>query len=78
MNTEDHIWNLVTKKLANEASEGELIELTELLNQNPAIRNTVLLLSEWWRTDREQKAGPNDDLLFQIVLGRIEDNNKLS
>jgi putative ABC transport system permease protein len=78
MNTDDHIWNLVTKKLANEASDGELIELTELLNQNPSIRNTVLLLSEWWHTDREQETGPNDYLLFQIVLGRIEDNNNLS
>jgi putative ABC transport system permease protein len=77
MNTEDHIWNLVTKKLANEASEEELDELNELLKQNPGIHSKVKLISEWWHDDREQKTATNDYLLFQIVLERIEDNNTL-
>ena len=77
MNTEDHIWNLVTKKLANEASEEELNELTELQNQNPRIHKTIMLISEWWHTYQEQKTNPNDYLLFQIVLERIEENNNL-
>jgi putative ABC transport system permease protein len=77
MNTEDHIWNLVTKKLANEASEKELDELNELLKQNPDIHSRVKFISEWWHDDREQKTAPNDYLRFQKVLERIQDNNSL-
>ena len=78
MNTEeDHIWNLVTKKLANEASEEVLDELNELLKQSPDIHGKVKVISEWWHDNRGQKPATNDYLLFQIILGRIEDNNTL-
>lgn len=37
MNMEDHIFNLATKKLSDEASEQDLRELDNLLQQYPDI-----------------------------------------
>ncbi|HEY8780074.1 MAG TPA: hypothetical protein VIM16_00520 [Mucilaginibacter sp.] len=74
MNLEYRIWKLATKKLAGEASEDELRELNELLEQNPDIYNTIKLVSEWWRTDTEQKDENNSHFLFKKVLARIKGN----
>jgi putative ABC transport system permease protein len=77
MNTENHIWNLITKKLATEASGEELDELNDLLKQNPDFHRKVKVISEWWHDNHGQKTVTNDYLLFQIVLGRIVDNTTL-
>lgn len=44
---EDLIWNLATKKLANEASEKELHELDMLLLQHPYISRDITQLFHW-------------------------------
>jgi putative ABC transport system permease protein len=75
MNTEDHIWNLVTKKLANEASEEELDELNELLKQNPDIHSKVKLMMDWWHNDRGREIGSDDYFLFKRVLDRINNED---
>ncbi|MBB6130733.1 hypothetical protein HDF22_004878 [Mucilaginibacter lappiensis] len=50
----DYIWTLVSKKLANEASENELIELNNLLTQHPDIRKAVNLFFEWWNLSNRE------------------------
>ncbi len=76
MDIEDHILNLITKKLANEASAEDLDELNELLQQNPKIHDTVKLIFEWWHEDQEQKTEHNSYSLFKKVLERIKGGDR--
>jgi putative ABC transport system permease protein len=78
MDIEDHILNLVTKKLANEASEKNLDELNELLQQNPEIHDAVKLIFEWWHNDQEQKTEYNSYSLFKKVLEQIKGGDRAS
>lgn len=47
MNIEDQIWELVTKKLAKEASKEELRRLDTLLWENPKFYYILKLMFEW-------------------------------
>jgi len=67
---EDHIWILVTKKLANEATEKELSELDSLLKQNPKAYNSLKLLFDWW-DDEGEPGEDNAHLQFKKILERI-------
>jgi len=67
---EDHIWMLVTKKMANEATGEELDELDSLLKQNPIAHNSLKLLFDWWDTD-DEPAEDNTHLQFKKILARI-------
>lgn len=77
MNIENHIWNLVTKKLVNEASEEDLEELNELLQQNPDIHDTIKPMFKWWYEDRRHETEYNNSL-FKKVLERIKDGDGAS
>lgn len=72
MNKGDHVWNLATKKLANEASEEELRELNALLQENPALNNTVKLMFDWWDNDEKQKVENNSHFLFKKIQEHIK------
>ena len=67
MDVENRIWNLVTEKLANEASEEDLDELNELLRQNPNIHNTMKPLIKWWY-DSSRETEYNSYSLFTRYL----------
>jgi putative ABC transport system permease protein len=69
---EDDIWMLVTKKIANEATEKELKELDSLLNQNPIARNSLKLLFDWWDNE-DLPEEDNTHLQFKKILERISD-----
>jgi putative ABC transport system permease protein len=71
MDIKDRMWNLVTKKLANEASEEEEHELNKLLKQNPGIARNVNFLFEWWNGSQYQNI-PYGDYLFRKILARIK------
>jgi putative ABC transport system permease protein len=73
MRIEDQIWNLVIKKLTDEASEQELHELNELLKQNPDINNTVKLMFSWWQPDEHEETEDHSYALFKKVLNQIKD-----
>jgi putative ABC transport system permease protein len=73
MHVEDQIWNLVIKKLTDEASEQELHELNELLKQNPDINNTAKLMFSWWQPDEQEETEDHSYALFKKVLNRIKD-----
>jgi lipopolysaccharide biosynthesis regulator YciM len=75
MNSEDHILVLVTKKLSDRASEEELRELDELLQQHPDIHNRIKLMAEWWQSDAEQDIEADDYSRFQKVIERIKAND---
>jgi putative ABC transport system permease protein len=49
MNVQEHIWNLIAKKLAGEASEKELAELQDLLLKHPDYTYPAQILSDLWK-----------------------------
>src|SRR5882672_1734321 len=48
MNNEDNVWRLISKKIAGEASEEELQELQQLLQENPDIQYFVGIMTDLW------------------------------
>ncbi|MDB5151029.1 MAG: putative transport system permease protein, partial [Mucilaginibacter sp.] len=72
MNLDDHVWNLASKKLANEASEKELRELNALLDENPELHSQLKLMSKWW-DDGEEKPKNDSSVLFGRIQAKIKD-----
>lgn len=72
MNMEDHIFNLATKKLSDEASEQELKELDNLLQRYPDISLKIKQLFNWWYYDEEQNNIDRSELLFSKVQEKIK------
>lgn len=48
---EDDIWNLIAKKLSEEATEPELKELEKLLRENPELHYPVQTIMDLWKSD---------------------------
>jgi len=71
MNIEEHVWQLATKKLANEASADELRELDRLLMENPGLKTSLMLIFDWWQ-DEKQDTETNSSLLFERILQNIK------
>jgi putative ABC transport system permease protein len=69
---EDHIFNLATKKLSDEASEQELKELDNLLQQYPDISLKIKQLFNWWYYDEEQTNIDRSVLLFSKIQEKIK------
>lgn len=63
MNLERHVWILIGKKLAGEATDAEIVELNELAHANPAVRFYFDVMSEWWHI-AEQKGQKEASLAF--------------
>jgi hypothetical protein len=76
MNMEDHILNLATKKLSDEASEQELQELDNLLQQYPDISLNIKQLFNWWYYDEEQNNIDRSELLFSKIQEKIKQAEK--
>jgi len=76
MNIKDHILNLVTKKLSDEASEQELQELDNLLQQYPDISLKIKQLFNWWYDDEEQNNIDRSELLFSKIQEKIKQAEK--
>jgi putative ABC transport system permease protein len=74
MNVEDRTWKLAAKKMANEASAEELLELDELLRLQPDMKEKVALLLEWWDSGTGRTIEPGNPALFKKILERIKDN----
>jgi len=47
--SQPRFWNLLSKKLANEATEGELLELESILLNNPEFHHQADLMVEMWQ-----------------------------
>ncbi|MGF7042228.1 hypothetical protein [Mucilaginibacter lappiensis] len=73
---EDHIFNLATKKLSDEASEQDLRELDNLLLQYPDISLKIKQLFNWWYYDEEQNNIDRSQLLFSKIQEKIKQAEK--
>ena len=76
MSIENRIWDLASKKLADEASEQELHELDELLQQHPAISRKIQQLFNWWFYDEEQNAVNRSEHIFNKIKEKIKQAEK--
>jgi hypothetical protein len=76
MNTEDHIWALVAKKLANEATEEEIKELDKLLMQYGDIDKRVKVIADWWRETDPDETAQRGSLLFGKIKEKINAREK--
>ena len=71
---EEHIWNLIAKKLSGEASQAELQELEKLLRDNPDLHYPVQTIIDLWLADshfNQQEAHE----AFNRHLQRLKDLN---
>ena len=62
-------WILVTRKLANEATEQEFIELDYLLNENPNLHQSIEALEAMWNI---HNGNTNEEIINERVQAIIQ------
>jgi len=67
MNSKDHIWALVAKRLANEATVEELQELGELLKKHSDTDWQVKVIADWWQEDIQEEIAHRGALIFEKI-----------
>jgi len=79
--SKDHMWKLIAKKLADEASPAELEELERLLRDNPALHYSMQTVTDLWThavpTDREKAEQAFDRHLDRMKELNIDVSNTL-
>ena len=71
---EEHIWNLVAKKLSGEASDEELRELENLLKGKPELHYSLQTISDLWEQDIPQSKEFADEA-FKKHIERMKASN---
>jgi len=66
----DRIWNLIAKKLAGEASPGELKELESALRLDPDLHYSLEALQDMWKKQSEEEAAQSE-MAFQKHMDRM-------
>lgn len=66
----DHIWNLIAKKLAGEASSGELKELETILRRDPDLHYSLEALQDMWKKKSEEESAQSE-IAFQKHMERM-------
>ena len=66
----DRIWNLIAKKLAGEASSGELKELESALRLDPDLHYSLEALQDMWKKQSEEEAAQSE-VAFQRHMDRM-------
>ena len=66
----DRIWNLIAKKLAGEASAGELKELESALRLDPDLHYSLEALQDMWKKKSEEESGQSE-IAFQKHMDRM-------
>src|SRR5580704_4815236 len=66
----DRIWNLIAKKLAGEASVGELKELESILRIDPDLHYSLEALHDMWKKKSQQEP-EQAEIAFQKHLDRM-------
>ncbi|HEY2648843.1 MAG TPA: FecR family protein [Puia sp.] len=67
----DRIWNLIAKKLAGEASAGELKELESALRMDPDLHYSLEALQDMWKKHSEEEAAQSE-IAFQRHMDRMQ------
>src|SRR6478672_1356543 len=66
----DRIWNLIAKKLAGEASPGELKELESVLRLDPDLHYSLEALQDMWKKKSEEESSESE-VAFQRHMDRM-------
>jgi transmembrane sensor len=66
----DRIWNLIAKKLAGEASAGDLKELESILRLDPELHYSLEALHDMWKKQTEHDASQSE-IAFQKHMERM-------
>jgi transmembrane sensor len=66
----DRIWNLIAKKLAGEASSGDLRELESALRINPELHYSLEAMNDMWKKQCFGESGQSD-IAFQKHIERM-------
>ncbi len=69
----DHIWNLIAKKLAGEASPGDLKELETILRKDPELHYSLEALHDMWKKKSQQEP-EQSEIAFQKHMDRMDSN----
>ncbi len=72
MSTEDYIWALAAKRLANEATEKELQALDKLLKEYSDIDPGLKIIADWWREDSQEEIARRGALIFEKIKEKIK------
>jgi transmembrane sensor len=67
----ERIWNLIAKKLAGEASTGELKELESILRFDPDLHYSLEALNDMWKKKSEQEP-QQAEIAFQKHMDRMQ------
>jgi transmembrane sensor len=67
----DHIWNLIAKKLAGEASSGELKELETILRRDPDLHYSLEALHDMWKKKSQQQEPEQAEIAFKKHMDRM-------
>ena len=70
MRTEDRIWALVARRLADEATIEELQELDELLKKYPGTDWQIKIISDWWQEDVREEIISRGALIFEKIKSK--------
>jgi len=71
--SQQQFWSLLTKKLANEASEKELTELSALLLNNPDWQHQADLLTEMWRQESKKNYAESEAAYIRHLVKYKDD-----
>jgi len=72
MRTEDRIWPLVAKRLADETTIEELQELDELLKKYPGTDWQIKIIADWWHENIQEEIASKGALIFEKIKEKIK------
>ena len=72
MRTEDHIWALVARRLADEATLEELQELDKLLKKYHGPDWQIQIIADWWQEDIQEEIASRGANLFEKIKEKIK------
>lgn len=68
-NEENRLWNLLARKLATEATPGELLELNSIIENSPDLQNIVNSIEIYWNEKNELiNSDETEDERFRLIL----------
>jgi len=70
MRTEDRIWALVARRLADEATIEELQELDELLKKYPGTDWQIKIIADWWQEGTREEIIGRGALIFEKIKSK--------
>ena len=75
-NPESRIWTLMAKKLAEEASQDELIELEGLVQKTPNAHYIIEIVTFWWQLSEKSGKEQAEQAVADLLL-RLEKENEM-